>query len=94
MARKRIKKEELIKKKEELKETEEFWSFVKKVAEQTLIITDHNIQGGIDPTEEQIQLLKELHQMYDRSSLPYANLPSKEEQSATQSEINHDNVAE
>ena len=71
--------------------TEDFWSFLMKVRERLILITDNNVRNHIPLADIDEQLLLEMYIWYSRSDLFQVDL-DKDIENAVQTKLT-DNVA-
>ena len=77
------------------KEVCEFYGFLKKLNERLTIITDVNLSSGVDPIDDDIQLIHELHKFHEMSEMSWANIKNQVEVPIKQLKIEEiDKVAE
>ena len=62
----------------------EFYMFLQKLKERITILLDVNPSNGVDPIDEDVQLLHELHQLHDKTTMPWASRKHQKQQSVTQ----------
>ena len=78
------------KKKRNNKDLLEFYVFLQKLKEKITILLDVNPSSGVDPIDEDIQLLHELHKLFDTTNMSWADKKNQEDVTITQLNIEDD----
>ena len=68
----------------------EFYMFLQKLKEKITILLDVNPSSGVDPIDEDIQLLHELHKLFDTTNMSWADKKNQEDVTITQLNIEDD----
>ena len=72
------------KRKNSTKDLLEFYGFLQKLKERITIILDVNPSSGVDPIDEDVQLLHELQEFHNRTNMPWASKRNQDDQSVSQ----------
>jgi len=70
------------------------WNKLNKLKERLVILLDHNVNSGVDPSEDDIFLLRELCGFIDRSSVTWMAKEPELSQDVTQTILTLDKTAE